>query len=375
MSDKKHNGDKARPVYKKGSAAMSDKQTSPNSPKKKKKKMSRVKIVILIVLAVLAAILIGVGTWAAMVLGSMNVTSISSDNSSLQISDDPIFDAPDDERVINIALFGLDSRDLNSSDDPRSDAIIILSIDRKHDKIKMTSVMRDCNVEMEVNGQVRMDKLAHAYHYGGPELAIATLNRNFNLDIRKFAAVNFDQMAEIIDAVGGVTIDISEAERQNANQAIREQASISGKSATLIEHAGEQKLNGMQAVAYARIRAVGNADFGRVDRQKVVMEQLFKAALNMSVTDYPGFVQKLLPKVTTNITVSEMLTDYLGIFLRSDLQIEQIRIPQDVDLNGSINGNLNVDLEASAQKVRDFIYNDINPEEASGASGSVSTTK
>lgn len=117
--------------------------------------------------------------------------------------------------IVNIALFGVDQR--NNQEQVRSDSVMILSVDKKHNKIKIISLMRDTYVEIEGYGKT---KLTHAYYYGGPQLAVKTINQNFGTNITEFATVNFQQMAAIIDAVGGVEIDISEAERKNANGSI-----------------------------------------------------------------------------------------------------------------------------------------------------------
>ncbi len=107
--------------------------------------------------------------------------------------------------VINIALFGVDSRD-ESSDDGRSDSMIILSIDKTHSKIKLTSILRDSYVPIDGHGK---EKITHAYAYGGAPLALRTLNENYNMDIQDYMTVNFAQFANLIDSVGGIDMDIS----------------------------------------------------------------------------------------------------------------------------------------------------------------------
>ena len=128
------------------------------------------------------------------------------------------------DKVINIALFGIDARNLHASR-ANSDSIMILSIDSAHKKIKMTSVMRDSLVPIEGRGA---RKINAAYAYGGPELAIKTINQSFNLNIRDYATVNFSGMADIIEAMGGIEVDLTEADRQDANVHLRWMAIASG---------------------------------------------------------------------------------------------------------------------------------------------------
>lgn len=119
--------------------------------------------------------------------------------------------------VTNIALFGVDSREDN--DIGRSDALMILSIDRVHNKNKITSIARDTYVTVDGYGQT---KINHAYAYEGPELAIKTINENFDMNIQGFVTVNFSQLAEIIDYLGGINIAVTEEERQVSNRLIQE---------------------------------------------------------------------------------------------------------------------------------------------------------
>ena len=296
------------------------------------------------------------------------------DTSDLGISQDENLVSDDGSSdIVNIALFGVDQR--NNQEQVRSDSVMILSVDKKHNKIKIISLMRDTYVEIEGYGKT---KLTHAYYYGGPQLAVKTINQNFGTNITEFATVNFQQMAAIIDAVGGVEIDISEAERKNANGSIFEQSKVAGLPEYYIEKAGLQTLNGTQAVAYARIRYVGNADFDRTERQRKVMRQLFEKALDMNPLQYPEFARKLLPGVKTSLDFNDIM-GLSGILLRGDITMEEMRIPRNEHLIGSgsitdASGGacLNVDLEAATETIRAFIYDDVNPDRSDEESDSSS---
>ncbi len=294
-------------------------------------------------------------------------TSFTTDLSELGIyseaGDDSLTDDASDASITNIALFGVDQREEEAC---RSDVIMVATVDKRHNKIKLTSIMRDSYVPIDGYGQ---DKINSAYFYGGPELAVKTLNQVFDLKITDYVTVNFSEMAEIVDAVGGVQIDISEAERKDANHNMIEQSAQSGKPVDTIEQAGLQTLSGMQAVAYARIRHVGNADYDRTARQREVMEQIFEKGKNMNPMEYPGLIKQMLPLVETSLDLTEIM-DMASIMLRS-VTFEDLRIPCNQDLidGGSLKIDgvdyLYYDLDASSEKLHDFIYQDIMPDQDS----------
>lgn len=313
--------------------------------------------ILLLTLGIVAAL------YGGSILKELKVVDFPQNASDLGITE------PEDEvtksnlgnsEIVNIALFGVDQREGETAF--RSDAIMILSVDKQKGQLKLSSIMRDSLVEIEGHGQTKITK---AYYYGGPELAVKTLNQNFNLNIREYATVNFQQMAQIIDSVGGVEIDITEAERQNANNSIREQSLVAGLPADYIDAPGLQTLNGTQAVAYARIRYVGNADFERTSRQREVLRKVFEKALDLNPLQYPEFARKFLPTVETSLDLGDILS--LADILLKKPTLQDVRFPTNADLigNGSImvNGEdcLNLDLESTSEKLHAFIYDDIDP--------------
>ncbi len=152
----------------------------------------------------------------------------------------------------NIAIFGVDSRDDNLDKGNRSDCIIIASLNNKTKEVKLVSVYRDTYVQIEGHG---LDKITHAYSYGSAPLAISTLNTNFDLNIKEFVTVNFDAVAEAVDKLGGVEINIeSNEELKYLNNYINETAKVTNKTNEKVASTGKQTLNGVQAVAYSRIR-------------------------------------------------------------------------------------------------------------------------
>lgn len=271
--------------------------------------------------------------------------------------------------IINIALFGIDTRNLNTFSG-RSDSMMILTIDAEHHSLKITSILRDTLVPLEGYG---VQKLNAAYAYGGPELAIKTLNMAFDLNIRDYATVNFAGMADIIDAMGGIEVDISEAERVEANKHIRWLAITSGTPSDTIKTAGLQTLNGTQAVSFARLRKVITAngvrdDYGRTDRQRYVMEQLLNKALSMGKSKYPSVIKVLLPHMETSLSYSEILE--LSSVLTADVSFAQARIPQGYDMDiptkdypSSVGSVKYYNLDYAAAMLHAFIYENIHPDE------------
>ena len=240
---------------------------------------------------------------------------------------------PISEGIVNIALFGIDSRSVSgkASFKGLSDSIMILSLNTDTGKINIISVMRDSLVE--IPGKA-VNKINSAYSMGGATLAIKTLNHNFGLDIKEYATVNFYGMAEIIDAVGGVEIDVQKQEingYRRLNDLITELAGYMGVKAELVKGPGLQTLNGIQAVSWARIRAASTAtgeanDYGRTDRQRYVMEQLLNKALATSISEYPKLIKALLPYMETSLSYDEIFK--LAGILAKDVTFEQTRIPQ-----------------------------------------------
>lgn len=204
----------------------------------------------------------------------------------------------------NIVLFGIDAR-ANTYDNSRSDCIIIASINEDTNEVKLTSIYRDTYVYIEGHGY---DKITHAYAYGGAELAINTINKNFDLDITEFVAVNFDAVVDIIDAIDGVNITIESDELNYINDYISAVDSQMGKRTPKVTKTGNQTLSGVQALAYSRIRYTAGGDYKRTERMRDVLNASFNKAKTMSVGKLNNLADILLPKVCTNITSNEILS-------------------------------------------------------------------
>lgn len=245
------------------------------------------------------------------------------------------------DSVINIALFGIDAQEGEAG---RSDSIIIATLDTTHKKLKLTSIMRDSYVTIADRGQ---DKINHAYAFGGAQLAIKTLNENFDLNIEDFVAVNFTTMPKIIDKLGGVTIDITSEEVSH----------IPG-----IDSAGTYTLTGEQALAYSRIRYASGGDYVRTDRQRTVLNKVFEKILSTNVTQYPSLLSEILPMVKTSLDYSEILDLGNEVLKMGVTNLEQERFPRDEYCEGKMISGiyyLTFDKENTVQQLHDYIFEDI----------------
>ena len=265
----------------------------------------------------------------------------------------------------NIALYGLDTRTKGVNDDEddeecRSDAIMILTIDRVHNKIKLTSVARDSYVEMErtrKDGTVYTthDKITHAWVYGKHQLALKTLNTNFKMDITDFVSMNFWQFADIIDYVGGVDIDVSRSEMNVMNREYIPYLNEYGIKCDYITKTGMQHLSGGQALAYARNRYTGT-DLERGSRQREVLMAAYDQVKTMNAAKYPGLVKKILDQCSTSLGDGEMLS--LATWAATTKPtIEQLGLPTELYCE-TIGGVSYVvyDMEEAADEIRNFIH-------------------
>lgn len=255
---------------------------------------------------------------------------------------------------INIALFGVDKRENN--DRANSDVIMIVSIDQKEGKVKMASIMRDTYVKIDGLG---MDKINAAYALGGPQLAVKTINQNFDLDIQDYMNVDFYNAAKIVDALGGVSVNVKEAELSYLNNYLDEIAIYEKKPAVHVKTAGLQKLSGRQAVAYTRIRAVGNGDYERTERQRSVLVALFNKIKDSGQEMFPAFATKIVPNLETSMSNLTLLSFASAILSSKNKTIAQARFPLDKQSAGKrIDGiwYLTTDLKTTANSIHNFIF-------------------
>lgn len=213
-----------------------------------------------------------------------------------------------------IALFGIDARDVASmGEGNRSDSIMIASINNDTKEVRIVSVYRDSLLEV-ADGSGLTTKVTHAYAYGGPELAIKTLNSNLDLEITEFVTVNFLALSKAIDDLGGITIDVKEAELPMLNACISEQISITGIYSDGVFQTGEQLLNGTQATGWARIRSTDQGDITRTERQRTVITKMFEKVKSSDLDTINNIIDDVFPNVSTSLSKDDLLSLAKSVF-------------------------------------------------------------
>jgi LCP family protein required for cell wall assembly len=295
--------------------------------------------VIIVILAFVAALAAGGYGYVYSQLSKIKHVEIPTTNEELSISDNVEEAVPEVEKIVNIALFAIDTDPENEPN--TSDTIMILSIDRIHNKIKLTSILRDTAVNIEGYGTA---KIKTAYADGGPALAIKTLNSNFNLNIKEYATVNFDGFTSIIDAIGGVDIYIKPYEWP-ALQSVG------------ITSAGTHNLNGKQALRYCWIRWMGDGDFERTERQRTVLAKVYEKVRNGGMGQYPALVSAIVPYIETSMTTNEIISLGASTLNLNVATIEQARYPTEGHYRMELSDySLVTDLEGTSTLIHSFIY-------------------
>lgn len=204
----------------------------------------------------------------------------------------------------NFVLFGGDSREHNVENNLNTDTIIIVSLNNETKEIKMVSVYRDTLLDV---GNNTIKKCNSAYGLGGPKNAINMLNKNLDLNIRYYVTVDFSMVVDIVDMVGGIEVDVSEAEYKAVNDYMGETAMVAGKEAIPLTHAGVQILDGVQATTYARIRKGVGDDYARTARQRLVIEKIAEKVLSSNISLLNDIIDEALPRISTNMTMSDII--------------------------------------------------------------------
>lgn len=255
---------------------------------------------------------------------------------------------------LNVALFGVDSREGELEKDTRSDTIMIASLNRETLEVKISSVYRDTLLQ-QTDGT--LNKANSAYAFGGPEAAVAMLNENLDMDIEHYVTVNFNALIDVIDAVGGIEIDVQNEEIQYINGYATEIIKVTGKDSAGVSQAGLQTLNGVQATAYARIRYTTGDDFKRAERQRDVLTKVIEKLQSASLSQINKIIDKVFPEVSTNFTLTEIMEYALDAF---DYKLgETTGFPFDKStdtLNNIGSVVIPVTLESNVQQLHEFFF-------------------
>lgn len=276
-----------------GQASHSKKKMSRKQKEALRRKRRRKRILILVLELVVLAVL-AVVVYAVLKFDKLDFTKLNEDNLEVYKDTGP---------YTNIALFGLDSREGELDGGVRSDTIMIASINNDTNDVKIVSVYRDTLLQQADGGYEK----ANAAYNAGPEAAIALLNRNLDLDIKNYVTVNFNSLADVIDLLGGVEVELTEEEVYWTNGYCAETSQVVGRDTTELTTPGLQTLDGIQAVSFARIRYTSGDDFKRAHRQRIVLDQVIKKAQSANIFTLNKIIDKVFPEISTSLDAKKMM--------------------------------------------------------------------
>ena len=286
----------------------------------------------------------------------------------------------EDKAVFNILLIGTDDRTTQFNDNARGDTCILLSINRETNQVHLVSFERAIGVKIpsgEYEGQ--WDWLTHMFWYGGPYLMTRQIRENFKVDVTKYIRVNIRTFMELVDSVGGVDIDMTEAECNNINhpEGTFTAGNIKGMH---VENEVQQDLapginhlNGATAMCYARLRAIDD-DWHRVERQRKVILAAVENLKKLSVTELDKLLNNVLPLVQTNLTEGDIasLIPEAATFVNMDYDTTTFPLKHTYGLMDGMCGRkvLALDFETNAEELQNFLYGETTAEELSEKYGS-----
>lgn len=255
-----------------------------------------------------------------------------------------------DDSVINILLVGADKRE-SWSEAGRSDSVMIATMDLKHKRLKVTSLMRDMYVEIPGYQNNRFNA---AYSFGGIKLLYQTIARNFNIRLDGYVIVDFQAFKAVINNIGGVEITLTDAEQEYL---VKKYQNKKGTVAQVQK--GTNILDGSQALAYTRIRQDAQGDFGRTKRQRNVLQAIFTKVKTMSYNKVLDLASLVMEDVTTDLTNEEIMDYVAKVVFMGTTQIDQLRIPLDNTYTQDRIRNMAVllpDFSINSQALYEFIY-------------------
>lgn len=271
------------------------------------------------------------------------------DGVSLSSVDLEDVDLVEDNRIINILLVGSDKR-ATWTQTGRSDSAMIATLDLKHKKLKLTSLMRDMYLTIPGYGENRFNA---AYSFGGVSLMYETIASNFGIRLDGYAVVDFSAFKKVIYTIGGVKITLTDEEYQYLTTAYK-------KGSVLDLQPGTNVMNGTQALAYTRIRQDAQGDFGRTERQRKVLQAIFTEAKSLSLSELIELAEELMPCISTDLSNDQIMSYMQSVLMLGTTEIDQMRIPVDNSYEQRRINNKAVlvpEMETNVNALQDFIYN------------------
>lgn len=289
-----HNGNHNRGTSG-GNGHGKKKMTRSQMKRKKRKRLLIIEVIVLIIVLAFLLVWLKLGKISWDDLKNLRVNKLDKETEELL------------DGYTNIALFGVDNRSNGNYDSGNSDSIMVCSINNKTKEVKLISVYRDTS--LDVDGDRTFRKCNYAYNHGGPQQAIEMLNRNLDLNIQKYVSVDFYALAEAVDALGGVQVDITEDEAYYMNGAggyIAATAAVTGATPRNVS-VGTQTLDGVQAVAYCRIRYTSGGDFGRAERQRTILQAMVAKLGDANIGELNNLVNAVFDDIGTNMKLNQII--------------------------------------------------------------------
>nr|WP_317412925.1 LCP family protein [uncultured Solibaculum sp.] len=369
------NGDSSRDIY---SNSRSSKGSSGHRPPNRKKKGGAKKIAIRVLLVVLALLIVAGVAGALYInyllglrgtpddLESMGIPQLSSGAS---VSNSDVSQPAEVKDIMNVLLIGSDTR--NQTNRGNSDSMIIFTVDGVHKKIKMTSIMRDIYVSIPGH---KDQKINAAYSIGGPDLLMDTIEQAFDIRLDYYAIVDFAMFEDVVNKIGGVDIELTEAEANYMNR--KNNPDIDQEAAVSV---GLNHMDGKTALNYSRIRHLTGDDFQRTQRQRNMLRAIMDQSKDLNILELNGLVQEVLPNVTTNLSDSQILSLAMQAGSILKYPVNELRIPADgtwTNTDKKVTGTdaLDIDFETNSALMKDFIYEGENPDKVSAEPTSVEKT-
>ncbi|MFV0465068.1 MAG: LCP family protein [Lachnospiraceae bacterium] len=328
-----------------------------NTKRRGKKKSNKKIIIFIIELIVLLALVLGLYIF-------MTLDKVDSSGEEFTTEEVNIDLSSETKEVLsgytNIALFGLDNRSTGNYDGGNSDSIMIVSINNDTKEVKIVSVYRDTYMNVKDD---TYNKINSAYSYGGAKTAVAALNKNLNLDITNYVSVDFSALVDAVDLLGGIELELTaeEIEIMNDNY-IDEINQVTGKNSQMLDEvSGTYTVDGVQALAYCRIRYTAGDDFKRTERQRTVLTKMIEKAKGSSLTTISEFINTMFDEISTNYTAADMISLAKNVM---DYSIEETQGWPFALTTGTFGskGSLVVpcDLETNVQDLHKYLFGNTN---------------
>jgi LCP family protein required for cell wall assembly len=344
---------------------LKDKSQNNTKEKKEKSKVSKVvKIVLILLLIIVIALVVLIGKYITDRISKINFKDL--DESNLEINDNMYNELSGDltqseyDNIINIILLGSDSKDMDEQYKGNSDCQIIISVNPKYKSIKLISIPRDTAADIEGFGTY---KINYAFYLGKEELALKTINKTFDLNLKEYVTINISAMYDIINELGGVEVNITKDEMKWINEYVDMFYKLSGKPTKKVTKYGRVTLTGEQAAAHCKERMAGtDGDFGRTERQREIIMSLLNKIASQNPSEISKSIDLILSQVTTNVDVAKYMTKLPEFIANKDAylsNITSVMVPaRSYSKEGNVNGVylFRPDIEKAKADFRKYMY-------------------